>query len=171
MIWSTTPDAGLYFANSLRSFAHDGSSVGYGRYSSTSRAHWAGLGMPAAVRAACISTRVAVLALTFFTAVTALDVALGVAAVVDAGADDVAVPAGALTTVVGVVVAAGSGSPEQAAVAAATIRRPARPTRRHIIRKVICAPCRTRSALTMLTTLGALRGLVVLLVLIVIMFA
>lgn len=129
MIWSTTPGAGLYFASSLRSFAHDGSSAGYGRYSSTSRAHWAGFGTPAAASAAWISARVAVFALTFLITAVAVEVAMPPAvadaggAVATADASDVAgsgelVGRGAEVPVV---------SPAQATVVATANATPTRP--------------------------------------------
>lgn len=58
----------MYFASSRRSLAKPGSFVGYGRYSSTSRAQRAAFEMPAASNARCNSGTVAVLALTFWTA-------------------------------------------------------------------------------------------------------
>ena len=59
---STTPGAGLYFASSPRSLAKSVSSSGYGRYSSTSRAHFDALLMPASSNAAASSERLALLA-------------------------------------------------------------------------------------------------------------
>lgn len=65
MIRSSTSGAGLYFASSRRSLDHEGSSAGYGRYSSTSRAQRLAFEIPAASNACCISAMVAVFALTF----------------------------------------------------------------------------------------------------------
>ena len=62
---STTPGPGLYFASSPRSLAKSVSSTGYGRYSSTSRAHCDAFGMPAASNAASSSFLVASFADTF----------------------------------------------------------------------------------------------------------
>src|SRR5688572_5674996 len=67
MIWSTTPGPGLYLASSRRSLANEGSSVGYGRYSSTSRAQRAAFEMPAVSNARWSSATLAVFALTFDT--------------------------------------------------------------------------------------------------------
>lgn len=68
MIFSTTSGAGLYLARFWRSFVMFGSSVGYGRYSSTSRAQRAAFGTPFASSAAWISGMLAVFAFAFFAA-------------------------------------------------------------------------------------------------------
>src|SRR6185437_16426212 len=64
-IWSTVWPAGLYLARFSRNFAKPRSSVGYGRYSTTSAAHRLGLETPAAFSADAMTSSLAVLADTF----------------------------------------------------------------------------------------------------------
>jgi hypothetical protein len=64
-IFSSTSGLGLYFESSCRSLPKPGSLVGYGRYSSTSRAQRAAFGIPASSNACCSSAMDALLALTF----------------------------------------------------------------------------------------------------------
>src|SRR5438093_2649870 len=90
MICSSVAGAILYLASSRRSLAHEGSLVGYGRYSSTSMAQRAALGMPAASNARCSSARLALLAETLSGALDVLD---ALDAPVDVPAEDAAVAA------------------------------------------------------------------------------
>src|SRR4051812_10476191 len=124
MIFSTTSGAGLYFARFCRSLAIFGSSVGYGRYSSTSRAQRAAFGTPFASRAAWMSAMLAVFALTLraVAADAAADATgeLAAAAAGEAEADDVmgedaAAAAGDACTTGALVAAAPDAEPDEAA--------------------------------------------------------